>query len=129
VVGSTLSLPVHRLLLRFSLAWLLSLSTLCHHSNFYRCSDSLWVTEGAMLRKRSSCHPSPLKLAPAIVPLLYFSRAPSGLWWVATAVANGNISQMIDGRKTVLPSTPESRASRDSVKSRYMSILYLAMGV
>lgn len=67
-----------------------ALSTLFHHSNFFRCLDSPWATKGATLRKRSSCHPLLLELAPSIVPLLYFSGAPSRPWWVAV-VANSNI--------------------------------------
>jgi hypothetical protein len=111
VVVPTLSLPVPRLLLWSSLVPCLSsvplslgcsLSTLSHHSNFYRCSDSPWATKGATLRKWLSCHPSPLELAPPIVPLLYFLRAPSRPWCGAAAAANGNIGQMVDGQKTVL---------------------------
>jgi hypothetical protein len=79
-----------------------ALSTLSHHLNFYRYSDPPWATKGATLMKRSLCHPSPLELAPPIVPLLYFSRLPSRSWWVAAEVANGNISQMVNGQKTVL---------------------------
>jgi hypothetical protein len=52
-----------------------------------------------MLRKRSSCHPLPLELAPPIILLFYFSRAPSKPWWAA--VANSNIGRMVEGQKTV----------------------------